>query len=233
MNIVGIVPARAGSKGIVNKNMQLILDRHLIEYTFQAAMCSKKISKIYLTTDDENIIKLADKYEKIIVPFVRPENLSADNVGMLEVVKHLLSNIKENEGDLPDAIVLLQPTSPLRESNHIDEACDLLIENSDLVDTVVSVNKVPHHYTPDSIYRLNKGYLEDYIELNNKIYDRHSKDIFYARNGPSVLVSKVKHILENNGFYGKTLPYFMTEEESFDIDTEFDLKIVRMLMSAK
>jgi N-acylneuraminate cytidylyltransferase len=232
MDIIGLIPARGGSKGIPGKNKAKLCGMPLIEYTFIAAKESKLLQRVILSTDDRSIAELGLS-KGIEVPFLRPDDLAQDNSSMLDVAIHLLDYLRSNENFIPDYLIILQPTSPLRTRKHIDEACRLVFQDRN-VDTVVSVCKVPHNYQPESIYSLQKGELVDYIKSPYKKYDRHHKSQLYARNGPAILISKTMIITKDHSFYGKRIvPYFMKPEESFDINEAIDLVIVEKILSRK
>lgn len=230
MNIIGLVPARGGSKGITNKNLTTLCSKPLIEYTFSAAKESKLLSRIILSTDDKLIAEFGID-NGIEVPFLRPAELAQDNSSMIDVAIHFLDYLKNSEGKVPEYLMILQPTSPLRTAKHIDEACKLLEVRSD-TDTVVSVCEVPHNYHPESIYLLKDGELIDYEKAHAKVYDRHQKPKLFARNGPAILITRVEVIHDKHSFYGENIiPYFMQPEDSLDINDPFDLKLVEGILS--
>src|SRR5690606_8918158 len=119
-NILAIIPARGGSKGIPGKNMKLLGEKPLLQYTVEAARESSLLSRVILSSDDVDIINLA-KSVGLDVPFVRPAHLATDSSGSLEVVQHALKELA-GQGETYDAVCLLQPTTPFRESGSIDTA---------------------------------------------------------------------------------------------------------------
>ena len=125
MNILAIIPARGGSKGIPHKNIQNLAGKPLIAYTIIAAKKSKLIDKIVVSTDDKKIAKISEACG-IEVPFLRPKNISKDNSSTIEVVKHTLEFLRTNQDYIPDMIIVLQPTSPLRTTRLIDNAIKIL-----------------------------------------------------------------------------------------------------------
>ena len=225
MNIIAIIPARGGSKGIKRKNIYPINNIPLIAYSIIEAKKSKYINSVIISTDDEEISKIARSYSGE-VPFLRPKSLSMDNSTMLEVLKHALEWYESNIGKV-DAIVLLQPTSPLRKVKHINDCIKLYIEKKP--SSVVSIIKVPHHFNPDSIYKLKNGYLESFM-LGEKYTRRQDKPLLYARNGPSVLVINPNNIKKNDLYGDKVIPYIMSENESIDIDQIEDLIKVEQII---
>ena len=147
---------------------------------------------------------------------------------MLEVLKQALSFLQEKEGYRPAVVVLLQPTSPLRRPEQIDEAVDKLL--SEKADSVVSVVEVPHRFTPGSILRLESGRLLPYQE-GPQILRRQDKPVLYARNGPAIVAVRAEVILQGNSLYGeKCLPLVMSWETSVDIDDPSDLALAELLL---
>jgi len=226
--VLAIIPARGGSKGIPRKNLALLCGKPLIQYTIDAAKGSKFITKLILSSDDEEIIEYC-KSQNVEVFFKRSAVLAKDNIPMLPIIKHAVSFLEENMSYKPDYIILLQPTSPLRAEKHIDEAINMLI-NSD-VDSIVSVVEVPHNFNPYSIMKLEDSYLKPFLEYDENMNLRQMKPKFYARNGAAIYAFTCNCLTTKNSIYGdKILPYFMRKEESIDIDDEFDLKIAEFVL---
>ena len=230
--ILAIIPARGGSKGIPKKNMVLLYGNPLIHYTIDAAKKSSLISRVILSSDDDEIINYC-KSQFIEVPFRRPFKLAQDDTPMIDVVKHAIIFLKKKENYKPEYIILLQPTSPLRTAQHIDEALNKLI-NSD-ADSIVSVIEVPHQFNPFSVMKLNvEGNLAFFIKEGKKYSRRQDKPVLYARNGPAIFASKYECILKNNVLYsGNILPYFMKRKISIDIDNTFDLILAEILLKER
>jgi len=220
MEILAIIPARGGSKGIPRKNLAKLCGQPLIYYTFKAVQESRYINRVIVSTDDHEIAQYA-KNMNIEVPFIRPNIIAADETSMIEVVFHAIRWLQEQENYMPDIIVLLQPTSPLRKAIHIEEVVELLLNSK--CDTVVSVTEVPHQYTPSSIMKIEDGLLRPFIATNFEFSRRQEKPKFYARNGPAVLAVTFKSLMENKAFYTNCVPYIMSSETSVDIDSELDL----------
>lgn len=228
MTVFAVIPARGGSKGIYKKNLALISKKPLIALSIEAAKNSKLIDRVIVSSDDDEIIKVANEYGAE-TPFKRPKGISGDKSKMIDVLSHVV-NFLNNSNESIEAIVLLQPTSPLRTSQHIDESISKFLSSK--ASSVVSVFEVPHQYNPYSILSLNQ-----YGELNpladKEFTRRQDKPKFYARNGPAILVVSPAAIL-NNELYGSIcLPYFMSTEESLDIDSLEDLEEARRRIERK
>jgi CMP-N,N'-diacetyllegionaminic acid synthase len=186
---------------------------------------------VIVSTDDEEIAQIG-RDSGAEVPFLRPDELARDDTPSLPVAQHTVRWLMEHEGWEPDVLVLLQPTSPLRQARHIDEALGLIGETA--ADTVVSVIAVPHRFSPYSLMQLQDGRLCDFWRepLPFDRFRRQNLPMLYARNGPAILVSRVAVIFECQSFYGqRVIPYVMNEAESVDIDTPDDLRWAEWLIS--
>ncbi len=228
MEILGLIPARSGSKGIPGKNMKELAGKPLMQYTFEAAKQSRYIDRIVLSTDDEAYAAFGSAQG--VEGLLRPRELAGDHTGMKEVVRYHLEAFSR-EGYCPALFVLLQPTSPLRTRQDIDEALALLI-GDETADSVVSVRKVPHAYLPAKLMEERDGALVFYQEDGERYTTRQELPTLYARNGPAILAFRTEPFLRTGSFYGRRcLPYVMPEERSIDIDTPFDFMLAELLIA--
>src|SRR6266550_1006921 len=221
-NILGVIPARGGSKGIPNKNLALVGGRPLLAYTADAAKESKRLTRTIVSTDDE---KIADSARSLglDVPFLRPRSLAADEAPMLPVLQHAIDAL-ESDGFTTDIVVLLQPTSPLRRGEHIDAAVDLLERTG--AESVVSVVEVPHQFNPVSVMHIGGGdRLEPYLS-SHLVLRRQDKPQLYARNGPAVLAVRADAIARGILYGSNCRALVMRPEDSLDVDTPLDLRLV-------
>jgi len=219
-NILGVIPARGGSKGIPNKNLALLAGRPLLAYTADAAKASKRLTRTIVSTDDVRIADCAKSLGLDVI--MRPAALAADEAPMLPVLQHAVAAMRD-QGFNADVVVLLQPTSPLRRAEHIDAAVDSLLRTRG--DSVVSVVEVPHQFNPTSVMRLDDGLLKPFLD-GPSATRRQDKPKLYARNGPAVLAVHAR-VIEGDSLYGnETWPLVMSPEDSIDIDTPLDLKFV-------
>ncbi len=230
MKIIGVIPARGGSKGIPRKNITLLGGRPLISYTIEAAKKAKVIDRVIVSTDDEEIQVVSQQWGAE-APFLRPHMISGDEAKSVDVAKHLIEWLEKQEGWRPDAVALLQPTSPLRDETWIQRGVGLMLEHD--ADTVVSVVKVNHRYHPKSLMLLRDGLLcamEGGLgEIG--VCPRQQFEDLYARNGPAVLIAKTNVIKGRNTFYGnKILPLVMDQRASVDIDSLEDIKFAEALL---
>jgi CMP-N-acetylneuraminic acid synthetase len=228
MRVLAVIPARGGSKGIPNKNLALLCGRPLLAYTADAVKGSKRITRAVVSTDDARIAECA-RALGLDVPFMRPASLAGDDVPMLPVLQHAIGEMQQ-EGFTADAVVLLQPTSPLRRAEHIDAAVDWLERAGG--DSVVSVVEVPHQFNPVSVMRMEDGWLKPFLEAPS-VTRRQDKPRVFARNGPAVLAVRAD-VVTGGSLYGeRSWPLGMTPEESLDVDTPWDLKLVESVLSAR
>jgi len=228
MSIVAIIPARGGSKGIPRKNLAQIAGRPLIAYTIEAARKATSLDRVLVSTDDGEIANAARNLG-VEAPFLRPPALADDTAPMMAVLEHALTWL-ESQGAAVEALVLLQPTSPLRRAEHIDEAVALFRLSS--ATSVVSVVEVPHQFNPVSVMSISNGLLQPFLGQGELITRRQDKPRVFARNGPAVLVCHPV-TLKRGDLYGPCcVPYVMSEHDSIDIDEPDDLCAAEIAMLA-
>jgi CMP-N-acetylneuraminic acid synthetase len=217
--ILGLIPARGGSKAIPGKNLAPLGGKPLLAYTAEAARGARVLDRVLLSTDDEKIA-VAGRTLGLEAPFLRPAALAGDNAPMLPVIAHALDWC-EREGRPARIVVLLQPTSPLRRAHHIDEAVSLLLDKD--AATVVSVMAVPHRFTPGSLMSAaSDGRLKPLLD-GEMVLQRQDKPRLFARNGPAIL-AVCAEVVRGGALYGEpTLGYAMDAESSLDIDEPEDL----------
>jgi CMP-N,N'-diacetyllegionaminic acid synthase len=228
MRVLGIIPARGGSKGIPRKNVRLLMGKPLLQYTIEAAKLCKRISRTLLTTDDEEIAQLGRQLE-IDVPFLRPPELAQDDTPTLPVVQHAVRWVEAIEADRYDVICLLQPTNPLRTANLID-ACIARLEESG-ADSLVTMLPVPAEYNPhwvylrqpDNTFRLSTG-------ERDPIPRRQALPPAFHREG-SVYLTRRDVLMEQNTLFGARLAgYILSPEQCVNIDTESDWERAESLL---
>ena len=227
--ILAIITARGGSKGIPQKNTRELLGKPLIAYSIQAALQSRTLNKIIVSTDNETIAHISKKYGAE-VPFLRPKHLATDTATSLSVLQHAVSYLAEKEGYLADIIVCLQPTSPLRSAGDIDQAVTLCMNTG--ADSVVSLCKVEHH--PYWMKKVVEGRVYPLMEVDDEEYPRR-QDLppVYQLNG-AIYVTRKKILMEEERVLGEhTLAHIMSQERSIDIDTPIDLKLAELIMKGE
>jgi CMP-N,N'-diacetyllegionaminic acid synthase len=212
MDLVGLIPARGGSKGIPRKNLAPVAGKPLLAWTVDAARAATELTRVVVSTDDDEIASVAG-----VEVLRRPAELAADETPMLDVVRHAVAELS------PDVLVLLQPTSPLRRAEHIDAALRLLLESG--ADAVVSVVVVPHRYSPEALMDVVDGR----VVARGSARMRQEKGLVYARNGPAVLAVRSDR-LGDDLYGGDCRPYLMEERDSLDVDDPFDLELADLLL---
>ena len=228
MKVLGIIPARGGSKGVPRKNIKLLAGKPLLAYTAESALRAKLLSKIVLSTEDAEIAEVG-KSLGLEVPFLRPAELAVDTAPTLPVVLHAIDYL-EKIGEKFDAICLLQPTNPLRRAEDIDN-CIKLLEKSG-ADSVISVLQVPHEYNPKWIYWQNEtGELILTTGESEPIPRRQDLPPAFHREG-SVYLTKIEALRKYGNLYGKTVRgYEIQPQNSVNIDTFEDWNLAENLLA--
>jgi CMP-N,N'-diacetyllegionaminic acid synthase len=228
MKILAVIPARGGSKGISLKNIALLRGRPLIAYTIDAAREATSLERIIVSTDNEEIAAVSYSLGAEVV--MRPAELATDETSTIAVLQHVVTELAET-GYRPDAVMTLQPTSPLRTSKHIDEAARAFA-NDPLADSLVSCIEVPHVFHPNSVMRLTiAGSLLPFLDLPQP-GRRQDKEPVFARNGAAIYITSTKRLCEFI-FGGRLIPYMMSDEVSIDIDQPADLAIAERLLAER
>lgn len=222
MKCIGIIPARGGSKGIPRKNIKDLCGKPLIQYTIEEALKSN-LDHVIVSTDDKEIAEISKSCGADVM--MRPLELAEDKTPTLPVLLNVIDRLEEKY----DYVVTLQPTSPLRKANHINEAIEAITKDRN-ADSLVSVVEVPHNCSPSSIMELNGEYASP-VEKGEIILRRQDKPVFWARNGAAIYITKTDKLPEFI-WGGNTIPYKMNKIESFDIDDADDWKIVECLMKS-
>jgi len=215
MRVLGLIPARGGSKGVPRKNVRLLDGKPLLQYTAEAALAAKRLSRIILSTDDLEIAEVGRKCG-LEVPFIRPSNLAEDHTPMLPVIQHAIRFVEEYD-DFFDAICLLQPPNPLRAPADID-GCIMMLEQNQ-ADAVFTVLDVPELYNPHWVFTQNQdGSLKIVTGETQPIPRRQELPAAFYRDG-SVYVSRRDVIINQNSLYGtKYFGYPMDPDRSINID---------------
>jgi len=223
--VICIIPARKNSKGLKNKNFLKIKKKHLIEYTTDIAKKSKKIKEIYISTDDERIIKFYEKDKKIKIPFVRPYRLSGDNTKSVDVYLHLIKFLESKKKYVKNFCVML-PTCPIRNSKDIDKAINTFKKKK--LKYLISVRETnPLEWN----LKINKrGFLKKIENISPSVRNRQDHDQTYVPNG-SLYIFNTNSFKKNNNFMNnKTYCFKMNKLHSMDIDNKTDYEIIKKLI---
>ncbi|TAN45249.1 MAG: acylneuraminate cytidylyltransferase family protein [Nitrospirae bacterium] len=220
MRITAFIPARGGSKGIPKKNLALLNGKPLIQYTIEAAKKSRYINDIFVSSDDSEIIGFCESVG-VSVPYRRPEELATDSSSIVDTLMHALDWMGKRK-ELPYVIMLLQPTSPLRTANNIDEAVELFV--SDGAESLISVHRMVEH--PYECLKVAAGGWEYLVRPEKEAFRRQDyNEDFYYINGAIYIVKtdffirEKKFVLEN-----RTKLYIMPPEKGVDVDDALGLK---------
>lgn len=228
MNILGVILARKGSKGVKNKNHLKLNGKNLIEIAIESAKKSKKLSKIIFSTDDKVLQKQAEKLG-ISAPFLRPKKISNDKATSFSVLKHSIAWLKKNEGWNTDIVVLLQPTTPFRTGEIIDKVIELLIKKkADASITITDVDYPPHWMMYEK-----KKIMKSIISGGNKYTRRQDTPKVYKPAGMVYALKKnflyrIKGILPQ----GKTVGLYVDPKTSVNIDN-YDHYLLAKIKSKK
>lgn len=229
MRVLGLIPARGGSKGVPRKNIRLLAGKPLLQYTAEAALAAKRLDRVILSTDDEEIAEVG-RGCGLDVPFMRPPDLAEDDTPTLPVVQHAVRTLEE-AGEHYDAVCLLQPSSPFRPPGLID-TCITRLEIS-AADTVLTVLPVPEKYNPHWVYVLTEdGTLRLITGEQTPISQRQVLPLAFHREG-SVYVTCRNVVMAHGNLYGKRIVGIEVEaSKSVNIDTWLDLKYAENILSS-
>ncbi len=227
--LLAVIPARSGSKGIVDKNLATVAGRPLIAYTIDAARQSRAVTRTVVSTDALDIADVARSLGAD-VPFLRPAELARDDTPGIAPFVHAVSWLGEAQGFRPDWVLLLQPTSPLRTAEDIDAAVALAIERD--ADAVLSVCPVRHH--PYWTRQLEPdGRLTPFIEPDPPALRRQDLPEVMSLNGAIYLIRRDVLLAGESFDTDRTLGYVMPPERSLDVDTPWDLQLVEWALRAR
>ncbi len=227
MKVLGIIPARGGSKGIKNKNMQLLNGKPLVWHAAETALKSAVLDRIVLNTNDDTIIEAMQSHAKIDIPFKRPEHLATDTSLISDTIAHLLEWLETNENYIPDAFMLLEPTCPLRTVEDLQEAIKLY--KSAGKHTLISVSEPQQH--PSNMICANENGYDYCLQRNVNARGRQDFHPTWFING-AVYITATDYFKRSKKVYdlNSCALYVMPSERAFDINTPFDLALVRAHM---
>ena len=221
-NFLAVIPARGGSKRLPGKNILDLCGKPIIAWSIEAGLNSSYIDKVVVSSDDDDILDTAKRFKAEIIK--RPKQLASDTASSFDVVKHAIDNLESY-----DYVVLLQPTSPLRNYQHIDKAIEFLEEKN--ADSIISVCEVNH--SP-----LWSNTLQENCSMNNfrkeEVINKRSQDLekYYRLNGAIYICEISKFLKEREFFLGENVyAFIMNREHSIDIDEKIDLEFARILAS--
>ncbi|MCC6182078.1 MAG: acylneuraminate cytidylyltransferase family protein [Bacteroidia bacterium] len=223
-NILGIIPARGGSKRIPYKNKKLLAGKELIRYAVEATLQSKLVTTVVVSSDDTDILNIARSYAHVIA-IQRPDSISDDNAPSISYVHHALELLKNQY----DYVVIIQPSSPFTLAEDIDNTIQLLIDDNQ-ADSSVSVMKLDHTIHPVKLKTLFNNQLIPFWEEEKGRMATHELPELYVLNC-SVYVSKFDLIKRDKIIGEHCLGYIMPRERSIDINDPIDFDFAEFLMS--
>ena len=226
MRTLFLIPARAGSKGIAHKNRKLLAGKPLIGDSIEVAMQLAPSEDICISTDDREIISIAESYG-LSVPFVRPDELAQNNSGSYEVIMHALDYYAAR-GKVYDTVVLLQPTSPFRTANHVRQAMELYTSSCDMVVSVTEAKSNPYYVM---FKEGEDGFLHHILE--GKFTRRQDAPVIYEYNG-AVYVMNVASLREKHvTAFDRNRKYVMPRSASIDLDTPEDWDYAEYMLAKR
>jgi CMP-N,N'-diacetyllegionaminic acid synthase len=217
VRVLGLIPARGGSKGVPGKNIRPLAGKSLVERASECALASGVLDRVILSTDDSGIAEAARGFG-LEVPFLRPGTLGRDDTAMVDVVVHALETLAEQGYD-PDAVLLIQPTSPLRRPEHLRRAVELLGPH----DAVCSVVALPADLCPHYVMRIDpSGFLDHFLPEGAGVTRRQDVPPAYRRDG-TIFLTRSQVLLEQRSFYGRRcIPMLLAAHEALNIDEPAD-----------
>lgn len=232
MKILGLIPARGGSERVKNKNIRLLGNKPLLAYTIEAALQSKRLDKVIVSTNSPEIASIAQEFEAE-VPFLRPNEISLSHSTELEFHLHAIAELESSQNYIPDLIVNLYPTCPFRTSNSIDSAINL-INTDNSADSLRSVKLCTEH--PYKMWQIYNSHLKRFININNIDSQTLSYQLLpkvFIQNA-SIYISRLSTIKGKSSTIGDTvLAFVMDEFESIDINNELDFILAEAIIKSR
>ena len=230
-SVIAIIPARAGSKGLPGKNIRDLCGKPLIGWTIEAGLKSKYIDVVAVSTESQDIARVARNFGAA-TPFMRPPELATDEATSYEVTKHMLDCYQAECNASFDYTVLLEPTSPLRDSNDIDRALEKLTETSQ-AKSIVGIAKTEGQNPAFLVKVRADATLVEFIDGGMRHIRRQDVEDVYFIEG-SIYISETSKLLERKTFYHeKTIGYILPKWKSLEIDDEVDFIMVEALMTKR
>ncbi len=224
---IGIIPARGGSKGLPHKNILPLCGKPLIAWSIETAARSRYLDLVLVSTDSSEIADVARRHGAA-VPFLRPAELATDTASTYDVIRHALAYCKTTQGREFDYVVLMEPTSPLREDDDVDRMLEAIDGDADEFDAIVSVGEVTHH--PSIMKRLIGNRLEPFWPNLDQTTRRQDNSPAYFPFGVAY-IAKTHVLLAENTFYTRRCMSFpIRRYQNYEIDDIYDLKCVEAVM---
>ena len=226
-SVLAIIPARGGSKGLPGKNIRPMCGKPLIGWTIDKAKKCRYLDTILVTTDDQKIANIAQNFGAY-VPFIRPAEFATDESSTYDVIRHALSYFKDTEFKEFDYVVLLEPTSPLREDDDIGQMLELIVARQEDFDSIASIGKVTEH--PSIMKRLVVDGIEPFCPDLAQTTRRQDNAPAYFPFGVAY-IAKTSSLLEENTFYTRRCMHFLIKRyQNYEIDDIYDFLCIESVM---
>ncbi len=226
-SVIGIIPARGNSKGLPRKNITDLCGKPLIAWTIEAAKNSKYLDEIVVTTDCAEIAQTAKKFGALI-PFLRPKELATDESPTIEALEHTIIFYKENFGKSFDYVAVLEPTSPLREADDIDQALEMLVNQN--ADSIVGICRTESSHPAFLVQKTPEGRLQYLSDEKTRASRRQELCDFYFFEG-TIYISKTNILLKKRTFYHENaLGYEVPKWKAPEIDDIWDFITIEAIM---
>ncbi len=227
MNTLGIIPARGGSTRLPRKNLRQLAGKSLVEWVIQAAMAAKRLSRIVVSSDDDEVLQIAAGYDHRL-PLRRPRELSHALAPAIDYVRHALEAL-ESAGEGPfDSIAIMQPSSPLTKAADIDGTLELLDRSG--ADSAVSVKQLDHAIHPFKLKIMEGDRLRPYLEEERGRMSAHELPVLFTRNC-AVYTARRATVNAGQIIGDDCRGYLMPSERSIDINEDTDLQFAEFLLS--
>lgn len=226
-SFLAIIPARGGSKGLPGKNIKVLSGKPLIAWSIEAGLRSKYLDEVMVTTDSQEIAEISKKYGAS-VPFLRPTELASDTATTFDVIKHTIEYCENNFHKTYDYIVLLEPTSPLRDKNDLDEMIQKVVALDHDFDAIVSIGEVHEH--PSIMKQVEKNIIKPYCAELAMESRRQDNQPAYFPYGVAYIV-KTKTLLREKTFYPThTTHHIIKRYQCYEIDDIYDFLAIENIM---
>lgn len=226
--ILAIVPARGGSKGLPGKNIRPLLGKPLIGWSIERAQQSKYVDEIYISTDSQEIAEVAESFG-VSVPELRPAYLASDTASSMDFIEYTINRMEE-QGNHFDYLILLEPTSPLRDAEDIDKSLEMLIDHPS-AKSIVGVCKSEGQH-PMYLTKINDGLLVPYVERANSVRRQDLEELYFFEG--TVYVTSIDGFRQYRLFYHKEcLAYVVPKWKSYEVDDFIDFTVIEAIMKLK
>jgi len=226
-SFIAIIPARSGSKGLPGKNIRNLCGKPLIEWSIESGLQSQYLDEVMVTTDSREIADISAK-AGAAVPFLRPAELARDDSTTLDAVEHALDYYRQRLNREFDYVVLLEPTSPIREKDDIDNMIEKIVMHEECFDSIVSIGEVHEH--PSIMKKLHGDLLEPYCDELPLTTRRQDNPPAYFPYGVAYITKTTVLLAERTFYTGRTTWYKIRRHQNYEIDDIYDFLAIESIM---